>query len=114
MYLFQCKANYFDNIRPSNEKTFENESVNKLVNIAKYYFENDKKEEFLKFFAEYQYCVNLWTAHLVLEYGNPNKEEKERALKIIERYSETPLNEKLAMEEKQWLINYRSINKRSL
>lgn len=113
-YLFQCKANYHNNIRPSNKLTYDNDNFKKLVDIAKEYFENDKKDDFLGFFAEYQYCVNLWTAHLVLEYGNPNKEDKERALEIIERYSETPLNEELAKEEKQWLISYRSNKKESL
>lgn len=107
-YLFQCKANYHNNIRPSNKLTYENEDFEKLVEIAKEYFENGKKDDFLMFFEEYQYCVNLWTAHLVIEYGDPIREEKEKAIEIIERYSETPLNEELAKEEKQWLINYLS------
>ena len=105
-YLFQCKANHHNNIRPSNKNVKSSDGFKKLVDIAKEYFKNGKKNEFLRFFGEYQYSVNLWTAHLILEYGTPNEEEKEKALEIIKRYSETPLNEELAKEEKQWLTDY--------
>lgn len=105
-YLFQCRRNYNSGIRPSNHYNFENEGYKRLVEIAQEYFKNGKKYEFLRFFEEYQYSVNLWTAHLVLEYGEPNEKEESRALEIIKRYSETPLNTVLATEEKNWLSNY--------
>lgn len=109
-YLFQCKANYFENITPSNVSRFEKKGYQKLADIAKKYFENGEIEDFVGFFLEYQYRVNLWTAHLIIEYGNPNDLIKKQAIEIIKRYSTTPLNKSLADEEKEWLIESRQCN----
>lgn len=104
-YLFQCLYNYKNNIRPANKTSYNTEGYKKLVEIAKIYFNGNELKLFGGFFQEYQYCVNLWTAHLILEYGKPTKEIKCEAIDIIQRYSETPVDEKLANEEKQCLTN---------
>ncbi len=103
-YLFQCKSNYYDNIRPSRRESFNEDGYLMLVEIAKTYFAKDELSHFAAFFQEYQYCVNLWTAHLIIEYGEPNIDLKRKAIEIIKRYSTTPLNEELAKEEKEWLL----------
>jgi len=77
-YLLQCKANYFDNITPSNKDGYDKLGYHKLVEIAKEYFENGGLEIFAGFFQEYQYIVDLWTAHLIIEYGNPNEAIKNK------------------------------------
>lgn len=105
-YLYQCKANYYKGIRPAREETHEEEGYKALVAIAIEYFDKQKENEFIGFFQEYQYNVNLWTAHLIIDYGKPNRIIIDQALEIIERYSETPLDEELALEEKKWLNNY--------
>ena len=104
-YLFQCKANYFDHITPSNKNRYEKLGYQKLVEIAKEYFKKGELEIFSGFFQEYQYIVDLWTAHLIIEYCNPNELIKKQAIEIIELYSTTPLDKNLANEEKEWLIN---------
>ncbi|WP_269223170.1 hypothetical protein [Flavobacterium sp. IMCC34518] len=103
-YLFQCKKNYLDNIRPSSKDRFDKLGYQILVEIAKDYFQKGEIEKFSSFFQESQYTVNLWTAHLILEYGNSSEIIKQEAIEIIERYSTTPLNVSLANEEKEWLI----------
>jgi hypothetical protein len=55
---------------------------------------------------EGQYFINLWAAHLMLEYGKPNKSQKEQCLEIIKRYTDNPLAPEAAIEEKIWLENY--------
>ncbi|MFD2890756.1 hypothetical protein ACFS5J_01855 [Flavobacterium chuncheonense] len=46
------------------------------------------------------------TAHLILEYGNPDSELIKDCLAEIENYSTTPIDIELAIQEKNWLENY--------
>lgn len=112
-YLFQCKKNYHNGIRPSCKENYQEEGYETLIEIAKEYFRRGKIDSFSNFFREYQYCVDLWTAHLIVEYGNPDKKLKKEALEMIKLYSVTPLNKDLAREEKQWLDIYLSKQKES-
>ncbi|MDC9722078.1 MAG: hypothetical protein PSN34_04805 [Urechidicola sp.] len=105
-YLSQCKVNYHNNIRPSKEDTYDEDGHQALIEIAKEFLEKEGANSFSGFFREYQYCVNLWTAHLIIEYGNPNEKLLKKSLEIIIRYSTTPLNKDLAREEKKWLNDY--------
>ena len=52
---------------------------------------------------EYQYWVDLWTAHLLLEYGQPNESLAKKCLQIIKKHSDTPIDPELAAQEKDWL-----------
>ena len=45
---------------------------------------------------EGQYFIQLWTAHLFLEYGQPNEELKRRSLDEIEKYADSTLSPKIA------------------
>ena len=105
-FLHQCKANYHEEIRPSRKETFKSEGHQMLVDIAKQYFNKGEIEDFSGFFQEHQYNVNLWVAHLIIEYGQPDDQMKKEALKIIERHTETPIDKELAKEEKEWLAIY--------
>ena len=103
-FLLQCKKNFMDNIRPSNKDSLNKIGYQTLIEIAKKYFEKGEIEKFSSFFQEFQYNVNLWVAHLILEYGQPNELIKFEAIEIIHRYSSSPFDLTLAFEEKQWLI----------
>jgi hypothetical protein len=106
-YLFYCKEYYFLKIKPSDSESRKSKEYQNLVEIAKLYFENDLQTEFATYLMEYQYLVQLWTAHLILEYGKPDEELKTACLDEIKNYSETPLDKELAEQEKEWLNNYR-------
>jgi hypothetical protein len=105
-YLFYCKQYYFLKINPADSKSRNSKEYKTLVEIAKLYFENNMQSDFASYLMEYQYIVQLWTAHLILEYGNPDKELKTACLDEIKNYSETPLDKELASQEKIWLNNY--------
>ena len=74
-----------------------------LVVIAKKYFLKDEYEGFAQFFQEGQYFIELWAAHLILEYGSPNIDLISRCIKVIKKYSNNPLAIVAAEEEKEWL-----------
>jgi hypothetical protein len=102
-YLSQCRNNYINKITPSGPHSLKNEGYAKLVAIAQSFFNSNRTEEFSGFFQEPQYLVNLWTAHLLIEYGHPSSILKGQALVIIKRYSEGALDPRLADEEKKWI-----------
>jgi len=79
------------------------ENTDEIVQVAQAYFYANKEDDFAGFFMESQYLVNLWAAHLLLAFGKPSDNLSLMSLDIIKRYSETPLNEKLADEETEWL-----------
>lgn len=105
-YLFYCKEYYYLKIKPSDPESKKTKEYQNLVEIAKLYFENNLQSEFSSYLMEYQYLVQLWTAHLILEYGNPDSELIKDCLDEIENYSTTPLDTALAIQEKNWLNNY--------
>jgi hypothetical protein len=103
-FIGQCKINYFNKITPSNKDALDNKLYQTLRLIAKKKIIQNGLEDFSLYFMEYQYLVNLWAAHFILE-ENPTDELKEECLKIITRYTETDY-EKLAQEERTWLIEH--------
>jgi len=102
-FLWQCKINYFKGITPSNPIYFHDSEYIALVNIGIEYFNNEQLEEFSYFFRESQYFIPLWTAHIILEYGNPGKKMEKECIDIIKEYSEHPVNSKISSEEQTWL-----------
>ncbi|HWK02447.1 MAG TPA: hypothetical protein VNS58_02370 [Puia sp.] len=106
-FISICKINYFDKITPSNKNVSNLEGYLKLVEIAKSYFDNNELDDFTGYFQDGQYFINLWAAHLVIEYGNPSIFWRDKALEIIIRYSGNPLAPEVALEEKKWIeLNY--------
>jgi hypothetical protein len=104
-YIIQCRTNWFLGIRPCGNNAKEEREYKTLITIAQTYFEINQYEEFSGFFMEGQYLIHLWTAHLILEYGQPSADLKERCLKIITEYIDNPLAPEVTIEEKKWLDN---------
>lgn len=103
-FLLQCKANYFENITPSNKEAKSSIGYLELVDIGKKYFYEGGSKKFENFFYESQYLVELWAAHLYVEhFTNHNDELLNLSFKIIKKYSESTIDEKIAIEEKKWL-----------
>lgn len=57
-------------------------------------------------FQEGQYFIPLWTAHLILDYGQPNHNLKETCLNKIKDYIDNPFAREVEAEEKAWLEKY--------
>ncbi len=111
IYLFGCKDNHVNCIRPADINSQNTDGYKKLVTVAKTYFDSNQLDKFADYFQEHQYEVNLWTAHLIIDLGQPNADLLKRCLDIIESYSDTPLNVTLANEEKKWLDNFKTNKK---
>ena len=58
---------------------------------------------------EGQYFIQLWTAHLILEYGQPDLKLKKRCMDEIIKYSDNPVHE-CCNTRKQWLESYFNSN----
>lgn len=108
-FLLQCKENYFGGITPACNECKEDYGYQNIVSIFKNYIKDKGIESFALFFQESQYLVNLWAAHLILEQANVSQNLQEEAISIILSYSATPLDEKLANEEKGWLKERRLV-----
>jgi hypothetical protein len=106
MFLIQCKQNYFDEIIPGDQTAKPSKGYLILKGLAESYFAESNYEEFEQFFMEGQYLVQLWAAHLVLEYGDPTEELKNRSLEEIAKYSTSPLSTRIADLEANWLKCY--------
>lgn len=104
-FLIFCKQIYFDKITPSSNLVYEKGKSRELVYIAKEYFKKGQYKEFAGFLQESQYFIDLWTAHLLLEFGDPPKELVSLALRTIIDYSNNPLANEVADEETNWLRN---------
>ena len=105
-YIVQCRENYFVGIYPSDENAKEKDGYKTLIQIAKSYFDKGFYEEFALYFMEGHYFIQLWTAHLILEYGQPTEELKMMCLDEIKKYANSTLSPDVALMEKQWLEKY--------
>ena len=105
-YLFTCKSNYLSGIRPADKNSKNAQGYKTLVQIAKTYFANNRYKEFAGFFMEAQYLVNLWTAHLILEFGAPDDNLIDTCIDIIKEYSEGSLDQQVTSQEKKWLDDF--------
>ncbi len=105
-FLWQCRQNYFDGIFPADTTIIHTEGYQFLKELAQSYFDSNSYDDFEGYLMEGHYLVQLWAAHLILEYGNPSEELKQKCLSEIKKYAENVLNSKLAAQETAWLKNY--------
>ena len=76
-FIIQCKTNWFVGIRPVDQFARSTDGYKELTRIAQTFFDNGEHEEFAGYFMEGQYLIPLWTAHLLIEYGQPHPDLKE-------------------------------------
>ncbi len=106
LFLIQCKQNYFGGIFPGDETIKQTKGYIILRDIAQSYFYENQYEDFEGYFMEGQYLIQLWAAHLVLEYGKPTEKLKQKCLEEIRKYSKSTLAPKIAEQETNWLEAY--------
>lgn len=94
---------YFEGCTPSNQGVYNSENYTHLCTLAQELIKLRGNEGFALYFKENQYLIDLWAAHLILEFGHPNDFMKTQALEVINRYAHMPYKLKLAQEEKDWL-----------
>ncbi len=106
LFILYCKENYYKGIFPGNIKQRNCIEYTRLIQIIKVYIDNNLVERFSGHLQEGQYLIQLWAAHLILEYAKPNEILKLKCIAQIVKYSESPLNEEVSTQEKFWLSNY--------
>ena len=94
---------FLKKISPSNKLNFEKKEYRDLVNIAEAEIKEVGVDNFMSYFQEYQYLIDLWTAHILFDYKDTSKEVKEECLKVIKGYLNNPLAPEIAIEEENWL-----------
>ena len=104
LYLITCKENYFKEVFPADPRSKNNPTFITLFSIAGQYIEQGRLNELADFLMESQYFINLWTAHFILEQGNPDEMLKQKCLIIIKDYSGSSLHPIIADLETKWLI----------
>ena len=102
-YLFTCKNSYFLKIYPADDSSKDTDVYKRLVEIAQLHFAQKKEDDFAGFLEESQYRVSLWTAHLILEFGQPNKSLIENCLNVIRNHSESSLSVEVETQQRKWL-----------
>jgi hypothetical protein len=107
-YQFYCRLAYREGIRPLDKDKSDNPNVQAIIEIAKTYQAENELERFSHYFMDDQYNIQLWTAHLILDHFNPDELMKNRCLDEIRKYSTSPLDQKVAEQEKEWLRKFPS------
>lgn len=98
-----CRSNYFKDIRPADPQSKKGPGYLEAVATAQAYFKAGEQEVFRSFLSEAKYLADLWAAHLVLEYGQPDAALCAACLEVIERYAASAFDKELARQEQQWL-----------
>ena len=103
LYLITCKDNYINKIFPSDPSIKNKPPYITLFTIARQFIDKNRIKELASFLMESHYCINLWTAHFLIEYGNPDELLKLECLNIIKDYSNSALDPTIADLEANWL-----------
>ena len=104
--MVACRTNYFNDIRPADPLAKKQGGYLEATSIARNYFTAGKAAEFHAYLSETKYLADLWAAHLVLEYGDPDTVLAKECLELVERYAASAFDAQLAAQEQQWLHAY--------
>lgn len=106
-YIGLCKDFFQKGITPGNKNFRKTEEFSQFKLLAISLIDEFGINEFYQYAIESQYLVNLWTAHILLEFSSPPIGIEEQCLEIVIRYSNSRLNKKIAQEETEWLKSYK-------
>ena len=71
-FLYSCKESFFLQLNPLHPQIRHFKIYQTLAGIAQAYFAEGQFSQFLSFLVEEKYHCNVWAAHLILEFGNPD------------------------------------------
>lgn len=71
-FLYTCKESFFLGVDPLSFEARNSFTYKTLAEIAVTLFVDKKYNYFLNYLGEEKYRCNVWAAHLILEYGNPD------------------------------------------
>ena len=92
-FFYTCKENYFLGIVPADPESKNKDGYKILVNMAKVYFSAGLYEPIAQYLSEGRYLLQLWSAYLTLEYGEPDEKLRRHCVKIITKIIKRPFSE---------------------
>lgn len=104
-YISQCKQNYFLGITPNCDNCQTKQGYIELEQIAVANINEHGVLSFSGYFQEYQYLIDLWTAHFIWKHSNCDDEWRNKCLSIIKSYARSSLSERISREESLWLAS---------
>lgn len=105
-FLFTCKENYFLGIYPADNDSIDKPGYKALVQIAKAHFDAGLHSYFMGYFREGRYLIQLWAAHLILEYGCPERDLETQCIEVIQEFIANFSTSEIAEIQKDWLDKY--------
>ena len=112
-FLWTAKALYGEGVHPFDFDKEREEAYERIVGAGVQLIMYKGIEYFAGFVMEYPYRVNVWTAFIVLEYGNPSPNQVlqitkkdtivEHCLKIVKSNETPPLSERINRNKKEWI-----------
>ena len=106
-FFYTCKENFFSGINPANPESQEKDGYLAAVNIAKVYFSADLYEPLIQYLHEGRYLIDLWSAYLILQYGEPDISIKISCIQKIENVLNSP-EHALSQQQQEFLKTFLS------
>ena len=103
LFLLQCRENFFQGVTPANLVQRAEPGPQKLVALYTRFIGANQGEAFVGLLQEYQYYINLWAAHLLVEHHHPDGPTRQLCMETIEGYANSTIDPKVAQEELEWL-----------
>ncbi len=104
-FFYACKENYFLGILPADPQSKDKDGYQALVSIAKVYFSLGLYEPIVQYLNEGRYYVKIWSAYLILEYGNPGEDLKASCIETIQS-TITQFQNELSAQQKDFFNTY--------
>jgi hypothetical protein len=105
-----CKEFTKKEIFPADLEFRKTKQFDELLDIANIIITRNGFKYFFSFLQQGHYFIDLWVAHIIIEYTNAVKADKEIAKKVIESYAAHPRDteriRKMALLEERWLASY--------
>ena len=105
-YLAECAKCYKKNIRPSNEVNKSDPEYLELVKTGHEFIDHFGLNQFSGYLKEGQFFVDLWTAHIILDYSKADQVLKIESIEMVRLYAEKSPNDLILKEESIWLKSY--------
>jgi len=114
-FIIKCKHLFQLEVHPFDSRKYMDSNYLHLVSIARQEIGSKGLQNFLEYFLENQYLINLWAAKLGLEIGNPSSEEillitdnntiANSCIQVVERYKTAELTPEISDQMTSWLVS---------
>jgi hypothetical protein len=97
-FLFACKESYYSGAIFGTKEAEQSDGYRRIVEIAETYFSAGMYDAIVQYLSEKRYMVQIWSAHIILQYGSPQADLKCKCISIITDFLES---EDMATDEQK-------------